>query len=237
MNRPLFLRTIAALALRADPAPTPAPVPTPTPDPVPAPAPVPTPVPTPEPVKTPEQIKAENLTAIKAVLKLPDNSAIDPALTERIAAKASERNLTPEQAKEWLDAVVQESTAHAEKSMAERVKALEPGGAEWTKVQNEFKRAALADPFLGNNRPDVLEANMTLAKRVLATYGGTAAEVAKLEQSGLVNNPDALKILVRVGKAMKEDDFVGARSGAPSGERSIEERLWGGKKQPAGATA
>jgi hypothetical protein len=188
--------------------------------------------------KTPEQIKAENLTAIKAVLKLPDNSAIDPALTERIAAKASERNLTPEQAKEWLDAVVQEvDRARRSQPMAERVKALEPGGAEWTKVQHEFKRAALADPLLGNNRPDVLEANMALAKRVLATYGGTAAEVAKLEQSGLVNNPDALKILVRVGKAMKEDDFVGARSGAPSGERSIEDRLWGGKKQPAGATA
>jgi hypothetical protein len=197
---------------------------------------VPSPGPNAEPVKTPEQIKAENLTAIKAVLKLPDNSAIDPALTERIAAKASERNLTPEQAKEWLDAVIQEATTHADRTMAERVKALEPGGAEWTKVQHEFKRAALADPFLGNNRPDVLEANMALAKRVLATYGGTAAEVAKLEQSGLVNNPDALKILVRVGKAMKEDDFVGARSGAPSGERSIEERLWG-KKQPAGATA
>lgn len=170
-----------------------------------------------------EKAKAEQLTAIKSVLKLPDNAAVDAAVTERIAAIASERGLTPEVAQTMLDVAIQEATSHGTRAIDALKAALQPGGAEWQKQVETWNAAALADPALGGGKPDQLTANVDLAKRVLAKFGGTPEQVAALEQSGLVNNPDALRILVGVGKAMKEDSLVVL--GAAGAERTEQDRL------------
>jgi len=157
-----------------------------------------------------EKARAERTTAIKGVLKLPDKSTIDPAITERTAAIASELGLTPEHAQKMFGLLVQEAATHGEKAVAAAIDAHKPGGKGWETQQAENKAAALADPMIGGGKPDQLAANLTLAKRVLARFGGTPDQVTALEQSGLATNPSALRLLVAVGKAMKEDQFVAA---------------------------
>lgn len=164
--------------------------------------------------------------AIKNALKLPDKSTLDPALTERTAAILSELGLTAEHAPKVFDLVVQEATAHADKTVAAVKKDHEPGGAAFVAQQAEFKAAALADPILGGGKPEQLEANMNLAKRVVATFGGTPEQVTAIEQTGFMNAPTALRLLVAVGKAMSEDKLV-RPAAAGSGEKTEQERLEG----------
>lgn len=191
------------------------------------------PPPPPPPAKTPEETKAENLAAIKGVLKLPDGSTLDPTLTERIAAIASERGLHPDQAKAVFDTLATEAAAHGEKAVVAAFDALKPGNPGWQRQQDEYKAAALADPVLGNNKPEQLEKNMTLAKRVLATFFGTPEQVAALEQSGLANNPAALRGLVAIGNAMKEDQFVPAPAAGGRTEQDRLEALYPSMKKTA----
>lgn len=171
-----------------------------------------------------DKAAADRVVAIKGVLKLPEKSTLDPALTERTAAIASELGLTPEAAQKAFGLVVQEATSHADKAVAAARKAHEPGGEAFVAQQAEFKAAALADPVLGGGKPEQLAQNMTLAKRVVATFGGTPEQVTAIEQSGFMNAPAALRLLVAVGKAMAEDKLVLPKGGS-TGEKTEQEKL------------
>jgi hypothetical protein len=226
-SRPFLHFAMAALSLHTappvDPPAPPAGGGTPPVPPVP-PVDPPAPPPPAPPAKTPEEIKAEQVAAIKNVLKLPDKSTLDPALTERTAAIASELGLTPEVAQKAFGHLVQEATAHADARLAAVVKAHEPGGTEWLKQQEQWKADALKDPTLGNGKPDQLEAKTTLAKRALATALKSQPErLARIEQSGLFTNPDAIAAMSAFGELMKEDQFVAASN--TKGELTEQERL------------
>lgn len=173
-----------------------------------------------------EKSKADQLAALKGVLTLPQGSTIDPAISERTAVTLHELGLTPDQAPKVFGLLTSELASHAKKSVDAHVAAFAPGGAEWQRQQDGFKVAALADAELGAGKPEQLEANMLLAKRVLATVlKDTPDKVAAIEQSLLLNSPDALRIMVRVGKGMKEDQFVPPPSrngGAPSDQQKLD---------------
>lgn len=178
------------------------------------------------PAKTPEQIKAENLTAIKAVLKLPDGSKIDPSLVEKIAGIASEQGLSPDQAKVVFDLHHQEATTFAEKqsqsAVAEALAAHQPGGAEYAKQQATWNAEALADPDLGNGNPNQLKSKVDLGRRVIAKFGDQQT-IDYLEKTGLGSHPAVLKLMARLGAAMREDTLVipGSTPPAPKDPASV----------------
>lgn len=123
----------------------------------------------------------------------------------------------------------QEAASHVERALADQQKAHLPGGAAWEKQNADWKAAALADPDLGNGKPEALDGNVTLAKRVLATFF-PAETVAFLEQTGLGSHPATLKGLVKIGKAMREDDFIVPSGGQPGAKKSDAELFYGDSK-------
>ena len=127
----------------------------------------------------------------------------------------SELGLTPENAPKMFELVHQEASTHAAKAVADYTKSIQPGGAEWTKNNEQWKKDALAHAEIGNGKQDQLDANVGLAKRVLARFGDQAS-IDFLEKSGLGSHPAALTLLVKIGKAMSESQLVVPTSSEPA---------------------
>lgn len=227
-----YLLSRGLLALSPDAAPPPVPpVVPPAPDPaappppaVDPPAPVDPPAAPPVPPAdppapvvppAPPADAAAKLAVIKNALKLPENPVLDADSLDRTAAIASELGLSPEHAQKALDFVHQEVAAQKQAILDAHA----PGtGAAWKAQDQAWRTEALADPVLGGNKPEQLEANVGLAKRVLATFGDDAS-IGFLETSGLGSHPGALRLLVKIGKAMGEGALV-MPSVAPKGVRT-----------------
>jgi hypothetical protein len=89
------------------------------------------------------------------------------------------------------------------------------------------------DPEIGG---DALGENLATAKKVLDAFDTTDDEgngqlAQLLDQSGLGNHPAVVKTFHAIGQKLSEDNFV--TGGAPQGEQSREERLYG-KTTPTG---
>lgn len=226
-------------ASAADPAP---PAPT-----IPADAPVDPPAPPPDqpsdapadpPAPTPEEkaaadaaaatAAAEKVAAIKTVLKLPENSTLPADAIERTAAIASELGLSPEQAQKVLELTASEAAGIRQSTLD----AFAFEGAEWTRINDESKAAALADPEIGGT-PEKLAASLDLAKRTMATiYGPETEQVERfLVEAGIASHPMAVKLFTRIGAKMSEGSFI--RPGATGGgKKDLVSVLYGEQKAP-----
>ena len=160
-----------------------------------------------EPAKTlPEQKKVD---ANALTLKLPENSLLKPEHVEKITSYAKEKGLTQEQAQTILE---RESNAVAEFDTAQK--------SQISQIKEGWVTEAKADKEIGG---EAFSMNLELAKRVVDTHFTPAFKKA-LDETGLGNNPELIRGLVRIGKAMHPREFVsGAPASATSQKKSMED--------------
>lgn len=162
-------------------------------------------------------------------LALPDGTKLAPESVARITEKAKALKVTdPALAQAMLDA------AHGE--VSETLTAYEAahreGGVAWKQAVEAHEAAALAHPELGNGSKQQLEAKAVNAGLVLSRYAPDTA--ATLKAAGLLNEPSVLLLLNRIHDATREKPSVEVPVGPkPTKIETYEERMYGGKKQPA----
>lgn len=150
----------------------------------------------------------------KYEIKLPDNSPLDNASIEKIAAFAKARGFTNEEAQALLTRESESIQAYVEgqhKMLGEKT-------TEWSKTWE-------GDKEIGG---DAFKVNAELAKRVVDRFGSPDLKKA-LNDTGLGNHPELGRLLVRIGKAMSEDQLVLPGS-QPGGKRPPEEVFYGETK-------
>lgn len=130
-------------------------------------------------------------------LALPDGSPLDPKALEEISAFARERGFSKEQAQAVLERESAVLTSYREAQQA----ALQQATEQWFA---EVK----ADPELGG---EAFAKNVELAKRVVARYGSEKLKQT-LNESGLGNHPELVRLLVKIGKETAEDTLVVPRA-------------------------
>lgn len=122
--------------------------------------------------------------------KAPEGKAYDTATLDGFAEVAKELNLSQDNAQKVLDKMAP--------LIAQRQQ------AQVDTVSNEWVAAARADKEFGG---DKLSENLATAKAALEKFG--SPELSKmLNETKLGNNPEVIRLLVRVGKAISEDTIV-----------------------------
>ena len=151
----------------------------------------------------------------KYELKLPEGSLLSAEAIERSAAFAKEHGLSNEAAQAALD---RESNALS--SYAESQK------ESWNKETVAWLETSKADKELGGEE---FGKNAELAKRVVTRYG--TEEFAKgLTETGFGNHPELFRFVLRVGKAMGDDQLVLPGSQAAAETKDMADLFYGGTK-------
>lgn len=134
---------------------------------------------------------------------LPENTPLDPTVTERVTALAKALGVTDAKgAQGVLDAIHGEVAT----SLETFKKAIEPGGSVWTETKQRLEAQALADKEIGGT-PEALGRSVVEAKRVLSQYA-TPEFAAFAEQSGIGSHPEFIRLLKRIAVATGEDTLV-----------------------------
>jgi len=139
--------------------------------------------------------------------KAPEGKAYDDAVLKPFAEAAREANLTQDAAQKLLDRM---APALAERQK-EQVTAVRTGWLASSKEDKEFGG-------------DKLQENLSAAKRALDSFAAPAFRKL-LDDTGLGNHPEVIRMLVRVGKSMNEDSFV-AGGAAFKGSRDLAAKLY-----------
>jgi hypothetical protein len=137
-------------------------------------------------------------------LTLPEDSTLDDAALERIAATARARGLSQEQAQ----SVVELANGEVQAATAALLAAHQPGGAVWAKQVEQWKADALADAALGKT-PEERTAAVQRGQSVMAKYAEMHPDDAPamtefLNDSGLGNHPAAVRFFAWIGRSMSE---------------------------------
>jgi len=151
----------------------------------------------------------------KYELKLPENSQLSADHVEKVALYAKEQKLSNEQAQALLE---RENLAVSEFA---------------NRQQEEFK--ARTEAWLGEIKADkeiggeAFNQNVEMAKRVVTRYA-TEEFRKTLDDTGLGNHPELVRVFSRIGKAMSEDQLVipGSQAG---GKKAIEDVFYGNNNQ------
>jgi len=138
-------------------------------------------------------------------LKVPDGSLLAPARLEKIAAYAKAQGLSQEAAQALVE---REHEAVAEHAAAQEQQ-LKDASKAWAD-------AAVKDPEIGG---EGLAKNLELSKRVYERFGSKAL-MDMLEQSGLANHPEVVRLGVKLGKAMGDDAIVNPGAAKPAERKS-----------------
>jgi hypothetical protein len=136
--------------------------------------------------------------------KAEEGREFDPEVLKSFSEIAKELDLPQDAAQKMLDKV-------APKIMERQMQALEA-------VRNEWAESARTDKEFGG---DKLNDNLVVAKKALDSFG--TPELRKLlNESGLGNHPELIRLMYRAGKAISEDRFVGGtRGGQKSGPKGF----------------
>jgi hypothetical protein len=120
----------------------------------------------------------------------------DPEVLTAFSEVAKELNLPQDAAQKLLDKM-------APTIVARQMEQLDV-------VRNEWSQASQSDKEFGG---DKLQENLAVAKKALDSFG-TPELRSLLNESGLGNNPEVIRFMFRAGKAISEDRFVAATTGA-----------------------
>jgi hypothetical protein len=136
--------------------------------------------------------------------KAQEGREFDPEVIKSFSEIAKELDLPQDAAQKVLDKV-------APKILERQMQALET-------VRNEWAESARTDKEFGG---DKLNDNLVVAKKALDSFG--SPELRKLlNESGLGNHPEMIRMMYRAGKAISEDRFVGGtRGGQKSGPKGF----------------
>ena len=130
-------------------------------------------------------------------LKLPDGFTVDDAVLGEFRDLAKEAGLKGEHAQKLVDFHVKAQQAVF--SNAE---------AEFAKQAEDWQAQAKADKEIGGRE---FEATLKHARNALGRFG-TPELAQALEQSGMANHPEVVRLLARVAKATAEDSSAGKHS-------------------------
>lgn len=151
------------------------------------------------PTTAEEEEGAETPPSSYEPFALPEGVTIDTAALEVAQSLFAEARLSQPQAQKFVDLY----TAKMNELTQRQVAAAEDRQAAWVaEVKN--------DPELGGRR---FEAARAAAQKALARFG-TPELRQTLNDLWVGNNPQLFRFFVRVGRAMAEDRYAGAASGA-----------------------
>lgn len=132
------------------------------------------------------------------------------ALTE-LKAFAAEKKLSQEDAQKLVDL--------GAKTIAQQQAALT---TQIEQAQAQWAEASRTDKEFGG---DALDANLSVAKKALDTFG--SPELSKLlAESGLGNHPDVIRAFYRVGKAISEDKLVTGSTKPATAENDLAKKMY-----------
>lgn len=134
----------------------------------------------------------------------------DPAVADRVSSVAKDLKLPQEAAQRLLDVAAAEVTAYKAQSAANTDRIV----AGWETTSKADKEIGGVD----------YEKNVGLAQAALKKFG-TEALLKGLSDSGFGNHPELVRTFMRIGKAMKEDDFIGGGNDSGSAPKDPEARL------------
>jgi hypothetical protein len=140
---------------------------------------------------------------------LPEDVAVDEKSIEAFLPLAKELNLTQEQAQKLVDF---------------QVKTMQEGAStqsdNWDNVQKEWVSAVKSDAEIGGL---AFEENIGIARKAMEAFG-TPELTAVLDSTGAGNNPEVVRFMYRVGKAISEDTIHSG--GAVAAPKSQAETLF-----------
>lgn len=139
---------------------------------------------------------------------IPEGSTMDAEGLEAFSEVAKELNLSQDAAQKVIDKM-------APAMAARQVEAIEA-------VKTEWAEGSRADKEFGG---DKLNENLATAKKALDTFG-TPELRTLLNESGLGNHPEVIRMMYRAGKAISEDRFVAPSSGGPTGSKDFAKSLY-----------
>jgi hypothetical protein len=142
--------------------------------------------------------------------KAPEGSELDKAAVEQFEPIARELNLSQEQAQKLVDLYGTKVMPQLMKQQADT----------WQKQVADWGAATKEDKEIGGEK---FEANLTRAKQAMDKFA-TPELREFLETSGMGNHPELIRVFVKVGAAMSEDNLVTANE---KGQRSAADVLYG----------
>lgn len=134
---------------------------------------------------------------------------LDSQLVETFTPLAKELGLSNEQAQKLVDIAPQ-----IQQRMAQQQ------AEAWGKQLETWVGEVKADKDIGG---DNLPASMASAQKVMQQFGTPELKEA-LEQTGMGNHPELVRLFVKVGKAISEDGIVAGVSGG--GTQSMAQRMF-----------
>lgn len=149
----------------------------------------------------------------KYEFKAPEGQSFDDAVIAQFSEVAKELDLPQDAAQKILDKV-------GPTILARQTEAIEAAKTQWADTTK-------ADKEIGGEK---LDENLAAAKKALDKFG-TPELRALLNQSGLGNHPELIRVFVRAGKAISEDRFVSASVGGPAANRSHAAALYPSQQQ------
>jgi hypothetical protein len=141
---------------------------------------------------------------------LPEDFEADEEVLGEFKDFAKEAGLSQEKAQNLIDM----QTKLQSRTMDQISKRVE-------KVQSDWKEATESDKEFGGKD---LDANLAIARKALDKFGGKGINEA-LNETGMGNHPELVRLLVNVGKAMGEDDVLNDGTN-PGGDKSAAEKMF-----------
>lgn len=133
---------------------------------------------------------------------MPEGQEVDAELVTQFADAARELNLPQEAAQKMLDKMAPAMAAR----QAEQIAA----------VQEQWAQDSRADKEFGG---DHLTENLGLARKAMDQFA-TPELRTLLNESGMGNHPEVIRMFVRVGKTISEDSFVSGKQSDAQGAGS-----------------
>lgn len=150
--------------------------------------------------------------------KLPEGSQLKPDVLEKIASIAKERGFTNEQAQALVDPKLQ--------SVISEVVTAKLQEETKHKAMTEWVNEAKNDKEIGG---DAFGKSIESAKRVVQRFGTDQFRKA-LNETGLGNHPELVRVFARIGKAMEPHELIKPGSQPGITKKSMEETLYGDGK-------
>jgi hypothetical protein len=148
----------------------------------------------------------------KYEFKAPEGTSLDEAVIAEYSTVAKELGLSQEAAQKVIDKLAPKL---AERTAAAQVEA-------FNAFKDGLEAQTRADKELGG---DKLNENLAVAKKALNAFG--TPELRKLlDDTGLANHPEVIRVLFKAGKSISEDRFVPGGTQPTKGERDAASALY-----------
>lgn len=149
---------------------------------------------------------------VKYDLAVPEETSLTEPEVESLKAYAKEKGLSKDQAQELLN-----QRHEAKEDLISRYK------SEQDTLRTQWLESAKNDKEFGGQH---FAQNVEFAKRSLEKFA-TPGIVEYLNQTGLGNNPEVIRLFYRIGKSMSNDSIVNPGSAGGPVTKPIEDVFYG----------